>query len=60
MSNRTSSRQHGLHRVKRLQPTSKRKQSLGAKRRRVSAAAGQDARQDAIRSAIAEFEASVV
>ncbi len=60
MSNRTASRQHGLHRIKRLQPTSKRKRSLGAKGRRASASAAQTARHEAILSAIAEFEASVV
>ena len=55
MSNRTSSRQHGMHRVERQRP----KKKFRVKKTRVGARAAQQARQDAIASAVTEFEASV-
>lgn len=55
MSNRTASRQHGMHRVERQRP----KKKFRIKKKRVGARANQQARQDAITSAIATFEASV-
>ena len=55
MSNRTSSRQHGMHRVERQRPKKKHR----VKAARPGARAAQQARQDAISSAISTFEASV-
>lgn len=55
MSNRTASRQHGMHRVERLRP----KKKFRVKQARVGARANQQARQAAIATAIAEFEATV-
>lgn len=55
MSNRKNSRQHGLHRIKRRQPSKKLRLRLA----KINARARQIARQMAIRNAIISFEASV-
>lgn len=54
MSNRSSSRQHGLHRIKRRQKTKKLRLRLA----KVNARARQIARQMAIKDAIMSFEAT--
>jgi len=50
MSNRTGSRQHGLHRVKRMQPTKK----WGKKQNKENNRAAQAKRNDVLQAALKE------